>query len=239
MNNASLVRKVFALGAIAFASCAGAASAASNSGLDLTRPLDSFSYTYQNTSFTHGTSLDTRTLNMSFTVPHGQFALNTNLNGPSDLGLQYNYVFPSDTRFRQTIGALASFPSGRAYSTNERQTGGLYEMAYDVNNSASVLFLARYTVGTNPAVGAPRYNELTLSPYALLNLPKDTYAALIPSYHSYAGGLHASTYDATLDVGRIFSGYFNASAYYGVPLGQYSYLNLYRHSYGVKLGIQL
>jgi hypothetical protein len=229
MNTSSLLRKTFALVAIAIASCGAATNAATNSGLDLTRPLDSAGFTYEESYLAPGVFGYSRTTDVTIALPHGQFALSKDFTGQNDLGLQYTQLLPGSAKFRQTIGALGT----------SRELGGLYQLAYDMNGTASLQFLAKYTIGTTPLQGTARYNELTLSPYALFTLPEAAYAAVIPEYHAYAGGLHADTYDAKLDVGRVFSGHYNLSAFYGMPIGQYSYANLYRSTYGAQLQIQL
>jgi hypothetical protein len=248
-----MLRKALVLSGIVVASSGAIAKAETNTGLDLTKPVTSIGYSYQNTYIAPGITGDTRATDLTIGFGQNQFTIvwpysddlhftgsNTGTKAAGDVGVEYNYVFPSaNSRLRQTLGAASSFPSNSAVSSGEQQFGGLYQMAYDVNQRASLLFLAQYAVGTNPSPTALRYNELTLKPSALMNLKDDAYLAVGPEYTSYSGQLHDSTYDARLDVGKVFAGHYNLSAFYALPLTAYSYDNLYRSTYGVKLSMQL
>ncbi|MBC5801858.1 MAG: hypothetical protein GIX03_02350, partial [Candidatus Eremiobacteraeota bacterium] len=171
---------------------------------------------------------------------HPYVASNTGVSDKGDAFIvSYNYILPARTaNFRQTFGLAFESPSGGASSSGEQQIAPLYQLAYRVNNAASILVLAKYTVGYNATASSARYNELTLSPSALISLRANTYAALTSEYHRYSGYRNDTTYDSILNVGRLFSG-FNVRAYYGLPLGIYSYRHLFRSSYGLSTSIQL
>lgn len=253
MNNTSALRKAFALGGIIVASATCIAKAATNTGLDLTQPLTSTGYSYQNTYISPGLLGDYRSADLSVAFGQNQFkidwpysndmhftAANTGIQGSGDVGVQYNYVFSdSNTRLRQTVGAIASFPSNTALSNGEQQIGGLYEMAYDVNQRTSLLFLSKYAVGTNPTPSSLRYNQFTLNPSAVMTFNNNAYAAIGPEYTSYSGQLHDSTYDARLNVGKVFADHYNLSGFYAVPLTTYTYDNAYRSTYGLTMSVQL
>jgi hypothetical protein len=248
----TLVLRTLNLLAIGVAACTAVGKAATNTGLDLTQPLTSIGYGYQSTYFTSGVLGDARSLDASFALRNNQFtiyfpysqdlhltALGTGSNGKGDVAFQYNYVLPQVSRFRQTFGAQSVFPSDGTFSSNERLIAPLYQMSYQAGDRTSLLFLAKYAIGYNSVSGSPRYNELTLSPYTIFDLSRGSYAAIIPEYHRYAGDLHYASYDAKLDVGRVVAGHYNVSAFYGLPLNAFSYNNLYRSTYGMKLSLQL
>ena len=215
------------------------AASGANTGLDLTEPLTSFSLTYQDTYFKPGATGDLRTFETSLGLGNKQLKMDF-AGHKGDTTLQYNYVFASHTeQFAQTIGTSAVFPNNGDLSAHEFKLGPVYQLSYRPTDSMTLLFLAKYEFGSHAATGSPRYNELTISPYAAVSLPADSYLAVIPEFHNHNGGIHSSTYDAKLQAGRVISGYLNLSAFYEVPLNAYTYENLYRSSYGVRLGIQL
>jgi len=74
-----------------------------------------------------------------------------------------------------------------------------------MNQRTSLLFLGKYTIGTNPTPAASRYNEFTLNPSALMTFNNNAYAAIGPEYTAYSGQLHDATYDARIDVGKVFA----------------------------------
>lgn len=65
------------------------------------------------------------------------------------------------------------------------------------------------------------------------------YAAIGPEYTSYSGQLHDATYDARINVGKVFADHYNLSGFYALPLTAYSYNNQYRSTYGLRLSVQL
>ncbi len=229
--------------------CASGAQAAS-SGLDLTQPLLQVGYSYQNTYFDSGVLGDTHAFTASLPLSFGQFKVavpfsedlqlsNGSVGGKRDLLISYNYVLPvRSERFRQTLGVTYESPSGPALNSREQQIGPLYQVSYRFNDATSILMLAKYAAGYSPAAGSARYDELVLSPSVLISLRSGTYAALAPEYHRYSGDRNETTYDSTVNVGRVFAG-FNVMAHYGLPLGSYSYQHLYRSSYGLSGSIQL
>ncbi len=251
VSSKALVRTVSSVLAGTLA-CVSGAQGAPNSGLDLTQPILQAGYSYQSTYFYPGVSGDTRAFTATLPLSFGQLKIafpfsqvrhvlpsHVSTCGKGDLTLSYNYVLPvRSQRFRQTFGVAYESPSGLRFSSREQQIGPLYEFAYRLNDAASLLVLAEYAVGYNAAANSARYNELTLSPRVLFALRSDTYAALVPEYHRYSGDRSDATYDSTLDVGRVFSG-FNVMAHYGLPLGTYSYQHLYRSSYGLSAAVQL
>ena len=226
-------------GALACHPAVATAASGSNTGLDLTQPLTSFSFTYENKNFRPGVTSDLRTFEISFGLGNKQLKLDF-AGHKGDTSLLYNYVFPSHTeQFAQTIGTSAVFPNNGDLSAHEFKLGPVYQLSYRPTEAATFVFLAKYEFGSHAATGSPRYNELTISPYATVSLPADSYLAVIPEYHNYTGGIHSSTYDAKLQAGRIINGYLNLSAFYELPLNTYSYDNLFRYSYGLRLGMQL
>lgn len=238
MKYSSTLRKALLLGGIAFASSASIAVADTNTGLDLTQPLTSAGYSYQSTYLAPGIVNGAGSTDASLAFGAHQLRIAT--QSSNGTGLQYNYVLPNSSgAFRQTFGALVSLPSENTFAGSEHQYGGLYQLAYDVTPRTSVLFLATYAVGAAPAALTPRYNELTLSPSALLKLNGSSYASIAPQYDAYSGDLHTATYDAKLDVGKVFANHYNLSAFYELPLGTFTYDNRFRSAYGVKLMAQL
>ena len=230
---------VLVAGALACQPAMAAAASGANTALDLTEPLTSFSYTYEDTYFKPGATNDIRTFETSFGLGNKQFKMSF-AGHKGDTSLLYNYVFPSHTeQFAQTTGLSAVLPSNGDFSAHEFKLGPVYQLSYRPTETTTLLFLAKYEVGSHAATGFSRYNELTVSPYATVDLPADSYLAVIPEYHSYTGGIHGSTYDTKLQAGRVLDGYLNLSAFYELPLNTYSYENLYRSSYGVRLGVQL
>jgi len=75
MNNTSVIRKAFLLGSIVFASTACMAKAATNTGLDLTQPLTSAGYSYQNTYIAPGILGDSRSTDLSIAFGQNQFKI--------------------------------------------------------------------------------------------------------------------------------------------------------------------
>ncbi len=228
------------------------AVAAQNSGLDLTQPILQAGYAYQSTYFYPGVSGDANAFTASLPLSFGQFKVafpysealhlasaKKDASGSGDLSLSYNYVLPSQgPQWRQTVGIAYQVPGTQALENHEQQLAPLYACTYSLNPSVSILMLAKYAVGYGAAAGSPRYDELTLSPSAVVALRSNTYLAVVPEYRQRFGERTQATYDSSLDIGRVVSG-LNFRVSYGLPLGAYSYEHLYRSTYGVSASFQL
>jgi hypothetical protein len=208
-----------------------------NTGLDLTQPLNAIGYTYGRNQVSPGVTLNDDAIDASFAWAHrNQVSALYPYRG--SVGLQYDFVVPSNGRVVQAFGTGVTLKSGDLNGTRETQFAPLYVLSYHPNRSTSLLLRTQYAVGANPSDGTPRYNELSVSPSAIVTLPRSAYVALAPRYERVSGDVKNTTYDATFTLGKVILNRYNVSAYYDVPMNGATYSTSFNSRFGVKVSLQ-